>query len=152
MNIAEWLASTARLRPDAPALLTGFDLDADYQTFASRASAIGALQSRIIVRQVYGSKPGYVYHFAMTAVVKSAVLNAGQLLPLDPNQQSISEPRRTSARGKRKWPPRLFSPARRRARAGWSIRAMFGYDPCGPPNGAWQLQIARRVGRNIHVS
>src|SRR5579872_4135944 len=46
MNIAEWLASTARLRPDAPALLTGFDLDADYQTFARRASAIGAALAR----------------------------------------------------------------------------------------------------------
>jgi long-chain acyl-CoA synthetase len=28
MNVAEWLAASARLRPDAPALLTGFDLDA----------------------------------------------------------------------------------------------------------------------------
>src|SRR6201994_3898292 len=46
MNIAEWLASTAKLRPDAPALLTGFDLDADYQTFAHRASAIGAALAR----------------------------------------------------------------------------------------------------------
>jgi long-chain acyl-CoA synthetase len=42
MNIACWLAATARLRPEAPALLTGFDLDADYQTFARRAAAIGA--------------------------------------------------------------------------------------------------------------
>src|ERR1700688_4869291 len=42
MNVAEWLAATARLRPDAPALLTGFDLDADYVTFARRAAAIGA--------------------------------------------------------------------------------------------------------------
>ena len=46
MNIGEWLANTARLRPEAPALLTGFDLDADYQTFARRASAIGAALSR----------------------------------------------------------------------------------------------------------
>ena len=46
MNIAEWLASTARLRPDAPALSTGFDLDADYGTFARRASAIGAALAR----------------------------------------------------------------------------------------------------------
>src|ERR1700742_2609851 len=46
MNIAEWLASTARLRPEAPALLTGFDLDADYKTFARRASAIGAALAR----------------------------------------------------------------------------------------------------------
>ena len=46
MNIAEWLAATAKLRPEAPALLTGFDLDADYQTFARRAAAIGAALAR----------------------------------------------------------------------------------------------------------
>ena len=46
MNVAEWLAATARLRSDAPALLTGFDLDADYATFARRAAAIGAALSR----------------------------------------------------------------------------------------------------------
>src|SRR5665647_546492 len=46
MNVAEWLATTAHLRPDAPALLTGFDLDADYATFARRAAAIGAALSR----------------------------------------------------------------------------------------------------------
>jgi long-chain acyl-CoA synthetase len=46
MNIAEWLATTAKLRPEAPALLTGFDLDADYETFARRASAIGAALAR----------------------------------------------------------------------------------------------------------
>ena len=46
MNVAEWLASSARLRPDAPALLTGFDLDADYATFARRAAAIGAALAR----------------------------------------------------------------------------------------------------------
>ena len=46
MNIAEWLAATARLRPEAPALLTGFDLDADYRTFARRAAAIGAALAR----------------------------------------------------------------------------------------------------------
>src|ERR1700742_1776062 len=46
MNVAEWLAATARLRPDAPALLTGFDLDADYATFARRAAAIGAALTR----------------------------------------------------------------------------------------------------------
>jgi long-chain acyl-CoA synthetase len=46
MNIAEWLAATARSRPDAPALLTGFDLDADYKTFARRAASIGAMLSR----------------------------------------------------------------------------------------------------------
>src|ERR1700716_3172690 len=53
MNVAEWLAATARLRPDAPALLTGFDLDADYATFARRAAAIGAALSR-----EYGIRPG----------------------------------------------------------------------------------------------
>src|SRR5471032_50429 len=46
MNVAEWLAATARLRPEAPALLTGFDLDADYATFARRAASIGAALSR----------------------------------------------------------------------------------------------------------
>jgi len=46
MNVAEWLAASARLRPDAPALLTGFDLDADYRTFARRSAAIGAGLSR----------------------------------------------------------------------------------------------------------
>ena len=45
MNVAEWLVATARLRPEAPALLTGFDLDADYATFARRAAAIGAALS-----------------------------------------------------------------------------------------------------------
>jgi len=53
MNVAQWLAASARLRPDAPALLTGFDLDADYRTFASRAAAIGAALSRD-----YGINPG----------------------------------------------------------------------------------------------
>jgi long-chain acyl-CoA synthetase len=46
MNVAEWLAATARLRPNSPALLTGLDLDADYATFARRAAAIGAALSR----------------------------------------------------------------------------------------------------------
>src|ERR1700694_3225896 len=46
MNVAEWLAETARLRPDAPALLTRFDLDADYAPCARRAAAIGADLSR----------------------------------------------------------------------------------------------------------
>jgi long-chain acyl-CoA synthetase len=53
MNVAEWLAASARLRPDAPALLTGFDLDADYATFARRSAAIGAALSR-----EYGIAPG----------------------------------------------------------------------------------------------
>jgi long-chain acyl-CoA synthetase len=46
MNIACWLAATAKLRPDAPALLTGLDLDADYRTFARRAAAVGAALAR----------------------------------------------------------------------------------------------------------
>ena len=45
MNVAEWLAATARLRPQSPALLRGFDLEADYETFARRAAAIGAALS-----------------------------------------------------------------------------------------------------------
>src|SRR5579864_9079282 len=53
MNVAEWLAATARLRPEAQALLTGFDLDADYQSFARRAAAIGA---RLV--SDYGVAPG----------------------------------------------------------------------------------------------
>src|SRR6202021_4278092 len=46
MNGCEWLAAAGRLRPAAAALLTGFDLDADYATFARRAAAIGAALSR----------------------------------------------------------------------------------------------------------
>src|SRR4051795_6468419 len=53
MNVAEWLAATARLRPRSPALLRGFDLEADYETFARRAAAIGATLSR-----EYGIAPG----------------------------------------------------------------------------------------------
>jgi long-chain acyl-CoA synthetase len=46
MNVAEWLAASARLRPDAPALLTGCDVDADYATFVRRAAAVGAALAR----------------------------------------------------------------------------------------------------------
>src|SRR5882757_2098812 len=46
MNVAEWLAACARLRPQSPALLRGFDLEADYATFARRAAAIGAALTR----------------------------------------------------------------------------------------------------------
>jgi long-chain acyl-CoA synthetase len=53
MNVAQWLAASARLRPDAPALLTGCDLDADYATFARRAAAIGTALSH-----EYGIAPG----------------------------------------------------------------------------------------------
>ncbi len=51
MNLAEWLYRTARTRPDAPALLTGERVDADYRTFAARAAAIaGGLRDRFGVR------------------------------------------------------------------------------------------------------
>src|SRR5258707_7932194 len=53
MNVAEWLAATALLRPRYPALLRGFDLEADYETFARRAAAIGAA-----LRRDYGIQPG----------------------------------------------------------------------------------------------
>jgi acyl-CoA synthetase (AMP-forming)/AMP-acid ligase II len=42
MNIANWLAASARLYPQAPALLTGTKVEVDYATFAHRAAAIGA--------------------------------------------------------------------------------------------------------------
>ena len=53
MNMAEWLAASAHLRPDAPALLTGTRVDADYLTFAKRAAAVGAHLAR-----QYGVAPG----------------------------------------------------------------------------------------------
>src|ERR1700759_2092778 len=46
MNVAEWLAATARLRPRSPALLRGFHLEADYATVSRRAAAIGAALGR----------------------------------------------------------------------------------------------------------
>ena len=42
MNVAQWLAASARLHPQAPALLRGTAVEADYATFARRAAAIGA--------------------------------------------------------------------------------------------------------------
>jgi long-chain acyl-CoA synthetase len=51
--MAEWLASSAHLRPDAPALLTGARVDADYLTFARRAAAVGRH-----LAQRYGVAPG----------------------------------------------------------------------------------------------
>lgn len=53
MNMAEWLAASAHLRPDAPALLTGSRVDADYLTFARRAAAVGAHLAKR-----YGVAPG----------------------------------------------------------------------------------------------
>jgi long-chain acyl-CoA synthetase len=46
MNVAEWLAATARLHPQAPALLSGTTIEADYAGFARRASALGAALTR----------------------------------------------------------------------------------------------------------
>ncbi|MFO7856780.1 MAG: AMP-binding protein [Paracoccaceae bacterium] len=47
MNLAEWLLRTAKLRPEAPALLRGLRTEADYATFATRAAGIGgALTAR----------------------------------------------------------------------------------------------------------
>ena len=42
MNLARWLEASARLHPDAPALLRGTAVVADYKSFAARAAAIGA--------------------------------------------------------------------------------------------------------------
>jgi len=46
MNLAEWLAASARLRPGAPALLRGATIEADYATFAGRAAALAAALAR----------------------------------------------------------------------------------------------------------
>src|SRR3978361_1065293 len=46
MNIAEWLSSAAGRWPDAPALLKGSRVEADYRTFAKRAAAIADALSR----------------------------------------------------------------------------------------------------------
>jgi len=53
MNIANWLAATARLSPLAPALLTGTRVDADYACFARRAAAIARH-----LREERGCAPG----------------------------------------------------------------------------------------------
>lgn len=53
MNIAEWLAATARRRPDAPALLEGDRVRSDYRGFAATAAAIA---DRLVRR--YGVRPG----------------------------------------------------------------------------------------------
>ena len=48
MNLAEWLLRTARRLPNAPALLRGSSIVADYAGFARRvASLAGALQTRL---------------------------------------------------------------------------------------------------------
>ncbi|MBB1094233.1 class I adenylate-forming enzyme family protein [Rhodopseudomonas pseudopalustris] len=46
MNLAEWLAASARLRPGAPALLRGATIEADYATFSGRAAALAAALAR----------------------------------------------------------------------------------------------------------
>ena len=53
MNIANWLAATARQEPVAPALLKGTKLKADYEEFARRASAIAAF-----LREEFNVGPG----------------------------------------------------------------------------------------------
>lgn len=40
MNVAQWLHAQAQLNPNAPALLTGTEVEADYATFARTAGAI----------------------------------------------------------------------------------------------------------------
>ncbi|KZL27713.1 class I adenylate-forming enzyme family protein [Pseudovibrio sp. Ad37] len=50
MNLAEWLARTARITPDAPALFHGTQLVATYGEFGARSAAIaGALQNNYSV-------------------------------------------------------------------------------------------------------
>jgi long-chain acyl-CoA synthetase len=53
MNVAQWLAATARLHPQAPALLRGMTVKADYARFAARAAAIAAG-----LASVYRIQPG----------------------------------------------------------------------------------------------
>jgi long-chain acyl-CoA synthetase len=53
MNPANWLARSAALTPDAPALLSGLDIVADYSTFARRAAAIASALARL-----HGVGPG----------------------------------------------------------------------------------------------
>ncbi len=57
MNLALWLARAAHHRPAAPALLTGTRCDADYATFARRASAI-ANELRVTFRIRPGDRIG----------------------------------------------------------------------------------------------
>jgi acyl-CoA synthetase (AMP-forming)/AMP-acid ligase II len=51
MNLAEWLVRTARRFPNAPALLRGENVEADYAKFAARvANLASALQARLGIR------------------------------------------------------------------------------------------------------
>lgn len=53
MNIANWLYATARTSPEAPALLSGDELKANYSQFARHASSIGAC-----LKNDHGIQPG----------------------------------------------------------------------------------------------
>lgn len=53
MNPATWLERTAKRVPDAPALLCGEQLEADYAEFASRAASIGR-----VLQDIYGIQAG----------------------------------------------------------------------------------------------
>ncbi|HUH58964.1 MAG TPA: AMP-binding protein [Candidimonas sp.] len=53
MNIAQWLYARARLTPDAPALLQGTTLQANYRDFAAQACAVALSLSRD-----FGIRPG----------------------------------------------------------------------------------------------
>ena len=53
MNLAEWLVRTAKLMPNAPALLSGTRLVADYREFARRAASLATG-----LRERFGVAPG----------------------------------------------------------------------------------------------
>ncbi|MGR7996485.1 AMP-binding protein [Xanthobacter sp. ZOL 2024] len=53
MNVARWLLASAHLHPEAPALLCGTTVEADYATFARRAAAIARA-----LTTTYGVVPG----------------------------------------------------------------------------------------------
>tara|TARA_R110002126_G_scaffold291777_2_gene457787 strand:+ start:53899 stop:55482 length:1584 start_codon:yes stop_codon:yes gene_type:complete len=53
MNVSEWLVRTARRCPEAPALMLGEQVVANYGQFAGRAARIGAM-----LRQAHGIEPG----------------------------------------------------------------------------------------------
>ncbi len=53
MNLAHWLVRTAQRCPDAPALMRGTAVVADYRRFADRAARLGGLLGR-----AYGIVPG----------------------------------------------------------------------------------------------
>ena len=61
MNLAEWLVRTAQRLPNAPALVSGDHIVADYATFARRAASIGAA-----LRERFGIGPGDRLAIVMT--------------------------------------------------------------------------------------